>query len=131
MTLYVGLFRGDAEVAGWVLGHYSDFGYFRDVVREQCQDISLPLLLGVSDCDALFRPDDLPRLKSELLSVAARFRVLPPMSLSSAFAHNESLWSAASSLHGCFHNVDGELLIEALIGLCDQGIAEDLPLAFQ
>ena len=29
MSLYLCIFDGDEEITGWVLGHYSDFGYFR------------------------------------------------------------------------------------------------------
>lgn len=131
MTLYVGLFRGDTELEGWVLGHYSDFGFFRDVVRKHFTQADLPLLLGSSDCDAEFKPHVLPALRDELDRVAARFRDLPPIRPVKAFEHTQRLWSAARSLFDCFHNVDGENLLQALIRLCERGVALDGPLLFQ
>src|SRR5215472_8369126 len=123
MSLYVGLFAGDTEVEGWVFGHYSDFGYFRDVVRAQVPEADAALLLGCSDCDAVFRPDQLPLLKAELESIAGRFRALPPIHPEGAFEHNQELWSQAKTLYDCFHNVDGENVFKALITLCDDGEA--------
>jgi hypothetical protein len=130
VSLYVGLFSGDAEVEGWVLGHYSDFGCFRDILAEHFTVRELPLLLGCSDSAAVFEPESLTALQAELALVGERFSHLPTVSLT-AFEHNGELWSDAANLAECFHNVDGENLLVALSDLCLKGAAESLPLLFQ
>ena len=131
MSLYVGIFRGDAEVEGWVVGQYSDFGYFRDVISQHFEPRELPLLLQSSDCEAAFSPPELPALRAELARVRSRFSELPPVVPNRAFEHNQLLWSRAGSLLGCFHNVDGEPLVDALIHLAERGIDENAQLLFQ
>jgi hypothetical protein len=131
VTLYIGLFREDSEIEGWVMGHYSDFGYFREVVMKHFTPQQLPLLLGASDCEASFPPALLPTLKAELEHLAAHLHALPPVLPTNAFEHNRALWSRAVTLYDCFHNVDGENLLEALISLCEQGITQELTICFQ
>ncbi len=131
MSLYLGIFDQDAEVYGWVLGHYSDFGCFRDTVRRFFTPDQLPLLLGHSDCDGEWEPSVLPSLRQELLRLAARFRELPPEVPDRAFEHTTECRQNASFLYDCFHNVDGENLIEALIDLCDRASALNLSISFQ
>lgn len=131
MSLYLTIFDGPTEVDGWVLGHYSDFGYFRDAVAERCPNDELPVLLGHSDCDGEWSVADLPSLRAELLAVEACFKRLPAEAITGAFEHNRELIADAASLADCFHNVDGEPLFEALLLLLERAESLGLPILFQ
>jgi len=131
MSLYLAIFDDDDEVDGWVLGRYSDFGYFRDVVARYFTIDQLPTLLGHSDCDGEWSSSELPSLRHELLAVAERFRQLPPEPVVDAFDHTERFRHDTHCLADCFHNIDGERLIDALLALVDHAESLDLPILFQ
>lgn len=131
MSLYLTIFDGDEEVTGWVFGHYSDVGYFRDVVAAKLRAGDYPTLMTHSDCDGEWTPQELPRLRRELQLIGERFRQLPPEQPQGAFEHTAEFRREARSLYDCFHNVDGESVFEALIALCDEGIRRDRPVLFQ
>jgi hypothetical protein len=131
MSLYLAIFDGDEEIKGWVFGHYSDFGHFRDVVAVRLSVDECPTLMLHSDCDGEWTPEQLPRLRDELRLIGERFRKLPPVEPQGAFEHTVEYRRGARSLYDCFHNVDGENVIEALIALCDEGIRRGLPISLQ
>jgi hypothetical protein len=130
VSLYLAIFDGDEEVKGWVFGHYSDFGYFRDVVGIEMRK-GCPTLLNHSDCDGEWTLQQLPALRAELEAIGRRFRQLPPAEPVDAFEHTSKDRRGAATLYECFHNVDGENVIDALIALCDEGIRRRLPILFQ
>lgn len=131
MSLYLTIFDGDEEVTGWVFGHYSDFGYFRDTIAEVLKKEDYPTLMQHSDCDGQWSPNELIKLRRELLAVGERFKKLPPRSIPKAFEHTVEYRAGAASLYDCFHNVDGENVFESLIVLCDEGIRRQRPILFQ
>jgi len=131
VSLYLCIFDGDDEVNGWVFGHYSDFGCFRDVISAKLRADDYPTLMQHSDCDGEWSPQELHRLRSELQTIAERFRRLPAEQPSGAFEHTVEYRRGAKSLYDCFHNVDGENVFEALIALCEEGIERDRPVLFQ
>ena len=131
MSLYLAIFDGDEDVAGWVFGHYSDFSCFRDTISAKLRATDYPILMTHSDCDGDWPAAQLPALRRELESVAAAFRRLPPEEPKDAFEHAADNRQGARSLYDCFHNVDGENLFEALIALCDEGIQRKQPIVFQ
>ncbi|HOC41546.1 MAG TPA: Imm70 family immunity protein [Thermoanaerobaculales bacterium] len=131
MSLYLTVFSGNGEVDGWVLGHYSDFDYFRECVGELILAGSAPLLMEHSDCDGEWEAHDLPLLRNEIESIAGSCKVLPPRTIIGAFEHTRRYRSNARSLYDCFHNVDGTNLFQALIDLCDLGISLNAPILFQ
>lgn len=131
MSLYLTIFDGEEEATGWVFGHYSDFGYFRDVISAKLRPDDYPILMTHSDCDGEWAPEELPRLRAELQTIGERFRHLPPEQPQGAFEHTEEYRRGARSLYDCFHNVDGEKVFEALIALCDEGIRRQRPIIFQ
>ena len=116
---------------GWVLGHYSDFGCFRDIIAEALDGARYPLLMTHEDCDGEWLPEELPRLRAEVLSIAKELQKLPPRELTDAFEHTTRWRRGARNLYECFHNVDGENLFDALAALCDEGIGANLPIKFQ
>ena len=131
MSLYLTIFDGDAEMTGWVFGHYSDFGYFRDVIATKLRAHDYPTLMTHSDCDGEWTVEQLPALARELEAIAARFRTLSPEEPKGAFEHTAEYRADAKSLYDCFHEVNGENLFEALIGLCRQGVSSQRPITFQ
>ena len=131
MSLYLAIFDGDEDVAGWVFGHYSDFGYFRDTISTKLSATDYPILMTHSDCDGEWPVVQLPALRQELETIAAAFRRLPPEEPKKAFEHTAENRRGAGSLYDCFHNVDGENLFEALAALCDEGIQRKQPIVFQ
>jgi hypothetical protein len=131
MSLYLTIFDGDEDVVGWVFGHYSDFGYFRDTIAAKLRSADYPTLMAHSDCDGEWAPGQLPDLRRELQTIASAFRRLPPEEPKKAFEHTAEYRKHAKSLFDCFHNVDGENIFEALIALCDEGIQRKQPIVFQ
>ena len=131
MSLYLTIFDGDEEVTGWVVGHYSDFEYFRDVIAVKLRAEDYPVLMTHSDCDGEWTPTQLPQLRRELELIGERFKQLPAEQPQGAFEHTAEFRRGAQSLYDCFHNIDGERVFEALIALCDEGIRCDRPILFQ
>lgn len=131
MSLYLTIFDGDAEVTGWVFGHYGDFGYFRDVIAAKLRAEDYPVLMTHSDCDGEWTSRQLPQLRRELQLIGERFRQLPAEQPRGAFEHTAEFRDGALSLYDSFHNVDGESVFEALIALCDEGIRRGRPILFQ
>jgi hypothetical protein len=131
MSPYFTIFDGDEEVTGWVFGHYSDFGYFRDTIAAKLNAKDYPTLIQHSDCDGEWSSEELSKLRSELQAIAAAFRNLPAEQPTKAFEHTAEYRRNAQSLYDCFHNIDGENVFEALISLCEEGIKRDRPILFQ
>lgn len=131
MSLYLCIFDGEDEISGWVLGGYKDFGCFREFVRKRIPDLPFPTLMDHSDCDGEWQLTEVPLLKRELETIAIRFKAMPAEEPVTGFKHTSQFRSNAQSLHDCFHNVDGENLIEALLRLCDEAISRRRPILFQ
>src|ERR1043166_3460802 len=125
MGLYLCIFTEDQEdeIGACDIGHYSDFGYFRDTIARHTKASDFPALMTHSDCDGEWTVEQLAMLIRELESIAARFRTLLPQEPQGAFEHIAEYRMGAASLYDCFHEVNGENLFEALIGLCRQGIS--------
>jgi hypothetical protein len=62
--------------------------------------------------------------------IAGAFQNLPPESPVGAFEHAAGYRDGAASLYDCFHDVNGTNLFEALLELCDVGIANKRPITF-
>lgn len=131
MSLYLTIFDGDEEIIGWVFGHYSDFGCFRDVIATKLHAEDYPTLMQHSDCDGEWTPRELRLLHSELELIARQFKELPPEIPEGAFEHTAEYRQHARSLYECFHNIDGENIFEALIALCEEGMRRNKPVLFQ
>jgi hypothetical protein len=133
MSLYLTIFDGDVEVTGWVMGHYSDFGCFRDCIRDRISGAmeKFPVFMGHSDCDGEWPVCDLKALARELDEIATIFQKLPPETPPNAFEHTVEFRSGAKSLYECFHNVDGENLFDALRDLARLALSKNLPILLQ
>lgn len=133
MGLYLCIFTEDQEdeLGACDVGHYSDFGCFRDTIARHMRAADFPVLMTHSDCDGEWAVEELQPLWSELERIAARFRELPPEEPRSAFEHTAEYRAGATSLYDCFHEVNGENLFVALIALCELGIRARRPISFQ
>jgi hypothetical protein len=134
MGLYLCIFDDEGEdVAACDVGHYSDFGVFRDMIAATIPAAiaRYPLLMQHSDCDGEWSVEALPSLKRELQEIGEQFKTRPPVPITGAFEHVAHCRDGATSLYHCFHNVDEENLFEAMIDLCDKGIELQKPILFQ
>ncbi len=131
MSLYLTIFDGSQELVGWVFGHYSDFGMFRDIVARTMGERNYPVLLSHSDADGEWSPLELKTLRNELNEIARVFRQCLPEHFDAAFEHSIGRRKNATSLYDCFQNVDGVNIFEALLDLCAIGEERDLPVLFQ
>ena len=118
------------ELAGSDVGHYSDFGYFRDTIARRLGREKYPTLMEHSDCDGDWSLEDLPKLQREIREIAAAFKELPPEVPVGAFEHTAGYRTASASLYDCFHDVNGTNLFEALLDLCDVALANKRPITF-
>jgi len=118
------------EIAGWDLGHYTDFACFRNTIASHLKAKRYPTLMGHSDCDGEWTLAEIPSLERELREIGDAFRRLPPQEPKGAFEHTAEYRVGANSLYDCFHNVDGENLFEALLELCAVARHHKRPITF-
>jgi len=118
------------EVAMCDVGHYSDFGCFRDTIAEHLDAARFPTLMNHSDCDGEWRLDEIPVLERELRAIGGAFQKLPPEEPRDAFEHAAEYRIGAKSLYDCFHDVDGDNLFESLLRLCAAAREHRRPITF-
>lgn len=89
-----------------------------------------PTLILHKDCDGRWTPDEAASLERELEIISGCFQELPPISLSEAWKKEvaRSLGIRMASLYDCFFDVDGEPLLERMIGLAKLSQTKDLPI---
>ena len=137
MGLYLCVFEEDEELDGVDIGSYSDFGFFRDVVTNQLEagtpGANYPTLILHSDCDGEWSAQECAALQQELESIADAFRQLPPTEFNSDWqrAVAKSLGLQPGNLYESFIDVDGEPLLERLLGLCRLAQERGQPILFQ
>jgi hypothetical protein len=118
------------EIAECNVGHYSDFGCFRDTIERHLDASRYPVLMEHSDCDGEWTLAELPSLERALQEIASAFRKLPPEEPVGAFEHTAEYRVGAGALYDCFHNVSGENLFEALLNLCSVAREHNRPITF-
>jgi hypothetical protein len=112
------------------VGHYSDFGCFRDTIARHLGGAQFPTLMEHSDSDGEWTIEDIPKLEKELHEIAAAFKHLPPETPLDAFEHTAEYREGAQSLYECFHDVNGDNLFESMLYLCQVARENDLPITF-
>src|SRR5258707_15025732 len=117
MGLYLCIFTEDQEdeLGACDVGHYSDFGCFRDAIARKMRAADFPVLMTHSDCDGGGTVEQLPALVRGLETIAARFRTLPPEEPQGAVQHAAGSRRGAPSLYDCFHGGNGGDLFEPLM----------------
>lgn len=118
------------DLAECEVGHYRDFGCFRETIARHIPAGSCPTLMAHSDSDGEWTIDEIPALERELTKIAETFTSLPPEELRDAFEHTAEYRTNARSLYDCFHNVNGENLFEALQELCRIARENNRPITF-
>jgi len=137
MGLYLAVFDDQEELDGVEVGKYEDFYVFRHAVTEDLENGSsgsrFPVLILHSDCDGEWSPSEAAALEKELEAIGEAFKRLPPIPYNSEWKKDVSklLGLQPRNLYECFFDVDGEPLIERLIGLARLSIERQLPILFQ
>lgn len=137
MGLYLAVFDDGNELDGVEMGTYADFSAFRDAVVNNLEGRAagsrFPTLILHSDCDGQWSPDKAAALEKELEEIGARFRELPPILLNADWQKQtaKTFGIQPRNLYDCFFDVDGEPLLERLIGLAKLSQAKNLPILFQ
>lgn len=138
MGLYLAVFDGDEELDGVEVGSYADFGVFRDAVAAHLEGGAagsrFPTLMLHSDCDGSWSCEESAQVQAELEQIADEFRRLSPLEL------KPGSWQAEvakrfgikpRNLYESFFDVDGEPLIERLLGLIQVSRGHGKPILFQ
>lgn len=138
MGLYLAVFDGDEEVDGVEVGGYDDFGVFRNAVIRNLEGGAagsrFPTLILHSDCDGHWTPHEAAALENELTIISSLFRELPPILLSPDGWQTRvaaTFGIQIKTIYDCFYDIDGEPLLERLIGLATLSQARNLPILFQ
>jgi Immunity protein 70 len=137
MGLYLTVFDDGEELDGVEIGSYDDFAFFRDAVVWNVEGgtagASCPILILHSDCDGQWSPDEAASLETELEVIARKFADLPPVSLGDGWKPEvaKMFGIRPANLADCFFDVDGELLLNRLIGLAKLSQERNLPILFQ
>ena len=92
-----------------------------------------PTLILHSDCDGQWNRTEAVALEKEIEIISAEFRKLPPIPLNAEWQKQvaSTFGIAVQTLYDCFFDVDGEPLLERLIGLAKLSQARMLPILFQ
>ncbi len=137
MGLYLCVFDDDDELEGVEVGSYADFGFFRSSVTKLLeggfQGNRFPTLIIHSDSDGEWSPTECQSLRQELMTIASKFQRLPGIQFRAEWQQQvgKLLGLKPASLYESFIDVDGELLLDRLIQLCDVAIERQLPILFQ
>ncbi|GAA4222136.1 hypothetical protein GCM10022253_29910 [Sphingomonas endophytica] len=137
MGLYLAIFDGDEEIDGVEVGSYADFATFRSAVSTHVEGgvagSRCPTLMNHSDCDGLWSPEESALLQSELVLIAKRFMELPPEPLGDGWKTGvaKMFGIRPASLYESFFDIDGEPLLDRLMGLARISVERKLPILFQ
>lgn len=127
MGLYLCVFRDektDDELEGVEVGSYDDFQTLRSAVAERLEGSRwgsrFPTLMGHPDSDGIWTPQEAKALEGELLAIQREFSDAPAKGFAGGWQAEvaKSLGLRPSSLAECFIDVDGDPLLDRLIGLC-------------
>jgi Immunity protein 70 len=137
MGLYLCVFDYDDELEGVEVGSYSDFDFFRRSVTDSLEGgivgSRFPTLIMHPDSDGEWSSAECESLRQELVTIAREFQQLPGIPFPGEWQQQvgRSLGLIPGSLYESFIDVDGELLLDRLIRLCDVAIERAVPLLFQ
>jgi len=137
MGLYLAIFDGDDELNGLEVGSYADFATFRSAVATHVEGgvvgSRCPTLMLHSDCDGQWSPEEAAVLQDELTIITDRFMQLPPELLGDGWKPEvaKTFGLRPTNLYDCFFDVDGEPLLDRLMGLAQLSVQRSLPIVFQ
>jgi len=137
MGLYLCVFNDDDELEGVEVGSYLDFNSFRSTVTELLEGgvagSRFPTLIIHSDSDGEWAWAECESLRKELATIANELQQLPSIQFRVEWQQQVGslLGLKPASLYESFIDVDGELLLDRLIQLCDVAIDRNRPILFQ
>lgn len=137
MGLYLCIFDEDRELDGVEVGFYDDFDAFRTCVRRCVEGgewgDGFPTLMLHVDSDGEWSPEECVKLKDELEAIREHFQRLPAVPFNSDWKAEaaKKLGLTTSTAFDCFFDVDGEPLLDRLIGLAELAIRTNRPILFQ
>jgi hypothetical protein len=137
MGLYLAVFdEFDEELEGVEVGSYDDFSTFRRAVMEHLESgkpgSRFPTLILHSDCDGAWSCEDCEALEKELEAVRSGFRKLKPIVLKDWRAGTvKEVGINPRNLAECFFDIDGELLLDRLMGLVEAARKSGRSISFQ
>jgi hypothetical protein len=137
MSLYLCIFDEDEELDGVDVGAYSDFGDFQDTVANMLErreaGSRFPVLMMRSSGDSEWSADECRKLETELQTISAELKQQPPKEFFAEWQMNQAKKCGLrpQSLYDCFIDVDGEPLLERLLGLARLAQRRKLPILFQ
>jgi hypothetical protein len=139
MSLYLAIFgEDDEEIAGVEVGRYSDFDAFRQTIIDRLENCipgsRFPTLIQHSDCDGSWEPGEAAALVRELETIETELKTLPAEPLrEDGWQHDvkRALGLRLDTLADCFFDVDGEPLLQRLLGLARESEQRALPILFQ
>ena len=137
MGLYLAIFEDGDELDGVEVGSYADFAKFRIAVSTNVEDgidgSRCPILMLHSDCDGEWSFQDSVKLKEELSVISETFMKLPPEAFDVSWKRevSKTFGLLPKNLYECFFDVDGEPLLERLLGPVQISIERELPIVFQ
>jgi len=136
MGLYLCVFDGEEELDGVEVGFYADFGTFRNAVVRHLENgkagSRFPTLIHHSDSDGEWSPVESKKLERELLQIELEFSRLAAMPVDGwrkDVAERRRI--ELRSLADCFFDIDGEPLINRLVGLVRLSQRRSRPILFQ
>jgi hypothetical protein len=139
MGLYLCVFSAgedDEELDGVEVGSYDDFDRFRRAVARlepEGWGSRFPVLMLHEDSDGTWSPEEAVQLRRELIVIALELGKLPPQGFPEGWQADvaRQLGLTPASLRDCFIDVDGEALLDRLIGLAGLAGREGLLIWFQ
>jgi hypothetical protein len=137
MSLYLCVFDEDEELDGVDVGAYSDFGDFRNTIVKELErgkaGSQFPTLILHPDCDGEWSVGDCEKLENELEAISTELKQQPPKVFFAEWQKNVAKQHGLhpENLYDCFIDVDGEPLLERLLGLARLAQRRELPILFQ
>ncbi len=137
MGLYLTIFDDNDEINGVEVGSYSDFSYIRNIIVDKLENgvagSRFPTFILHSDCDGEWSHKEASNLELELKIIKKEFEKLPPVPYNSGWQTEvaKTFGIKPKNLLECFFDVDGEPLLERILGLTKLSQELKLPILFQ
>jgi len=137
MSLYLCVFAGHQEMAGLDVGSYADFNALRRTIAETLEGGAaggrFPVLMGHSDCEGEWSAEACLKLRDELATIITEMKAGPPLPFSGDWQRSVADARALKpgSAFESFIDVDGEFVLQRLLGLVEAALGEGLPILFQ
>jgi hypothetical protein len=139
MGLYLCVFAGDdgdEELDGVEVGGYDDFGEFRDLIASRLENGArgsrFPVLMNHLDSQGEWEPAEASPLQRELTVIRTELTAMPAPAYPDGWQANvaRQLGQEPSHYGTYFIDVDGDLLLDRLIGLAELATQTGRPVTF-